>query len=246
MVVFAMEENNFVTNGLQSNLTNDKNTNEQNSESSILCKYRSLDACKCALMDIFENKRLYMSSHKAQNDFAEGDYYFENGENINPSEVLNTLKKAKEQYTICSLSEDEKYINRLMWGHYANGGNGIMIRLKLSNELRNNSHFCYRKVTYKDKIKFTEYEIESPTKEVVEKILFNKHTVWKYENEYRVLANFDTGYGQVCNYCPIEKIEEVVVGPSIKTEGNPLLEKLKEKYGGKITFTPFEEKYKLQ
>ena len=240
MVVFAMEESNFITNNLQSNLTNSKSTNEQNAEPSILCKYRSLGACKCTLMDIFENKRLFMSSHKAQNDFAEGDYYFCDNGKINTSKILDTIGKAKSQYKICSLAIDDDKINRLMWGHYANGGNGIMIRLRLPDEVKSNSNFCCKSISYKKKLKLSERKLECPNDEVIRKILLNKHTSWKYENEYRVLAKFDSDPG--CSYCPIE-IKEVVVGPEAKTKDNGLLKKLKEKYGGCIEFKSFEETY---
>ena len=205
------------------------------------CKYRSLDGCKRWLMDIFESNRLYMSSYKEQNDFEEGDYYFSSNNGLEINHILEMLRNGKSEYKICSMSLEKKdrfdkgKLNRLLWGHYANGGNGILIRFKLGKSILSDKNFTLGEIAYGKKFILSEEEKSNVCDDIlVKKILLHKYTDWDYENEFRVLSRYS-------NYCPIE-ITEVVIGPKSKTKDNGTVEELRETYHN-INFITFESAY---
>lgn len=177
----------------------------------IFYKYRGFNSCNDHISDIFDHSRLYMSSYKEQNDFEEGDYYFSGDNNDRIRAILEELRNLKSPYRICSMSKN-KGLNRLMWGHYANGGNGFLIKFKLGNkeEEFDESKFSLRKVSYSNKFLLNDNEQRQVDRELAEKILSNKHTAWKYENEYRVLTQYES-----TTYCPIT-IQKVIFGPKVK------------------------------
>jgi hypothetical protein len=78
--------------------------------------------------------------------------------------------------------------NNLMWSHYTNNHTGMCIEYHpaVVGFLENQKGFMgYRKVTYSDTPPMV-YDFE-PDQEKFFKIIFNKQTEWRYEEELRVI-----------------------------------------------------------
>lgn len=120
-----------------------------------------------------------------------------------------------QSITLCSFTESNK--NNLMWSHYANNHKGICIEYKteLFEYLTMLQKFlAFFKVKYSDEpptVKDLEEKIS-----IVEKIMFNKQSEWKYEKEHRVVFFSD----QDTDYIPIDRqfIKAVYIGSRTETK----------------------------
>jgi len=125
--------------------------------------------------------------------------------------IINTFRKEiLHQYAFCSLSEDPNEI--LMWSHYANSHNGIVIGFEFS-ELENNHHL--QKVDYEENLneinleKYAHYLI-GDTDDFIDE-LFKDYSIksshWGYEKEWRIWRKTPSYY-----YFKPEHVKEVCFG----------------------------------
>lgn len=99
--------------------------------------------------------------------------------------------------SIALSSFTSKNNNNLMWSHYTNNHTGICVEYKpdLFEYLDTlKGHLASGPVNYSDEPPVVK-GIEDPSSKI-EKIIFNKQSEWKYENEYRVvfLSKKDTEF----------------------------------------------------
>ncbi|MDX1699008.1 MAG: DUF2971 domain-containing protein [Melioribacteraceae bacterium] len=143
-------------------------------------KFRSSEQIAFAF-DIIIKRRLYCSDWKDLNDPMEGMYAYNHSGNTDIiAERVKGIRKSKEQYKICSLSET--FDSHLLWAHYAGGFNGVAIELNLPDNDSNIKKVEHRGVYgYVDMNDFTSEE------EAARTILFSKYDAWKYEKEIRIL-----------------------------------------------------------
>ncbi len=92
-------------------------------------------------------------------------------------------KSSLPKYGILSLSS--VWNNILMWSHYASQHKGIVLIFKYipSNDFYENM----MKVRYKNGIEFFELSHSNKDKKIWESFS-TKHTMWEYENEYRIIS----------------------------------------------------------
>ncbi|SMN12292.1 hypothetical protein SPBRAN_508 [uncultured Candidatus Thioglobus sp.] len=157
-----------------------------------LYKFRPLGNCNDLkrIEDIITNG-FYCCNFLKFNDMNEGVF------SINQKNVNITLDQ-KEQYKICSFSGKNALNSQSMWGHYANAGMGVVIKVEVDNCTN------IKNVIYSDNYN----ELNS-----IEDILTHKTTEWKYEYEYRCIVK-DT------NKCAIKreigKITKIYFGTPYK------------------------------
>ncbi len=97
-----------------------------------------------------------------------------------------TRNELGQRITLCSFSENNK--NNLMWSHYAGKHSGICVEYLedlTSHFEKNTSYFAAALV---------QYSHCPPSIDILEdkaattyKIIFNKQSEWKYEQEYRIV-----------------------------------------------------------
>lgn len=101
--------------------------------------------------------------------------------NENSDDLIRNDKKNK--------SDQEEYLNELMWAHYADSHNGICIKFKFPNDITttgddNKNYVAYFKdVEYTSNLKKYAKQNSINTKDA----FFAKGKSWKYENELRFL-----------------------------------------------------------
>lgn len=97
--------------------------------------------------------------------------------NIDCSQLLNELR-------IRSLSN---YVpdNMLLWSHYADGHKGISIEIELNLPLLLKHNIVLKKIIYSDAKMKT--GLGDP-KRITEELYLTKQSIWKYEQEYRLIT----------------------------------------------------------
>ena len=122
---------------------------------------------------------------------------------------LKNISKFIKNIKICSLSPT--YDNFLMWSHYSNEHKGICIEYDASNFKKLNPNIerlILKKVGYIPEISFGYYKhiFESRDLDLNNSrfisLFYLKHKNWKYENEYRFIADTKKEY----IYLPIKAI----------------------------------------
>ena len=114
-----------------------------------------------------------------------------------------------QKIAICSFTENNK--NNLMWSHYTNNHKGICVEYtaELFEYLKTlKGYIVYWKVNYSEEPPIVKGLEDINSK--VEKIIFNKQSEWKYENEHRVVFFSDKD----TEYIPIDRkfIKSVYIG----------------------------------
>jgi hypothetical protein len=149
-----------------------------------LYKFRPLatdgvDSDFSRLKDILKTGKFWCSKFSDLNDPLEGFYAFLNGSYV--SKTARLIYDEKENYKICSFSDEEAFSNPAMWGYYANGFRGVAIEIEV----------CRNKVEpikYKQNIpKLKNRPSDEEAKKEAKKILTTKLKPWEHENEYRFL-----------------------------------------------------------
>lgn len=114
-----------------------------------------------------------------------------------------------QSIALCSFTE--KNDNNLMWSHYTNNHKGICIEYKpeLFEYLKTlKGYVAFWKINYSDEPPIVKVLEDVNSK--VQKIMFNKQSEWKYENEHRIvfLSNKDT------EFIPIDRkfIKAIYIG----------------------------------
>ena len=119
---------------------------------------------------------------------------------------IELAKNIDRQYRVGSLCTD--YKNRLMWSHYADSHKGFCIEYDFSKDCEAIKDLLVLPVVYSEKrtkfpwnLVFTaKNEGEKVKKEAAFAVLFSlltKDEVWRYENEWRIIAFENKGIGNV-------------------------------------------------
>lgn len=174
-------------------------------------KYRSIEQWKF-LIDIISNQRLYASKYFELNDPMEGQYLYTDG--VLHEKLVEALKSMKQKIKICSLSQNPEH--ELMWAHYANGHNGIVIGANFDSRILN-----IRPIEYDGIVEITEQRDVVSTEDALN-ILSHKSANWEYEQEHRVFLT----EGEFVN-C---KIERILIGQRVPEADEQLVRTLVEKF----------------
>lgn len=179
-----------------------------------LYKFRALGTCENLerIENIIENG-FYCNDILGFNDMNEG-VYTNNPQNIN----INLSEKQK--YKICSFSGVKALKSKLMWGHYANTGRGIVIEIDVDDN---------------HNIKEVNYDNDDNLN-TIEEILTNKSEEWIYEDEYRYLSTDDL----VDNKVNIGHICKIYFGKPYENLSN--YEEIKKKHKGLKKYLELKEK----
>lgn len=137
------------------------------------------------ILDIINNKRIYMPSFDELNDPFES--YLVNfnlsyaGSSIIAAagERPSIIDEIFKPYGILSLTDNCR--NQAMWASYSNMYKGICLGFENLPKVKP------IKYIKRDK-KIPELNIDEITTKDIEKILMSKYTNWKYEQEYRMLS----------------------------------------------------------
>lgn len=99
--------------------------------------------------------------------------------------------------------------NKLMWSHYADSHKGFCIEFDFNSEIPCELPNRILKVKYQDhKMKY----IRPPhSLDYIESILSTKDLIWKYENEYRALANIINSPNKV-TFIDTKNIRRIIFG----------------------------------
>ncbi len=180
-----------------------------------LYKFRSLGNCKDLerIEDII-TKGFHCSNFFDFNDMNEGVY----AKQINKKPKLEITLDKKLEYKICSFSEEGALESKLMWGHYANAGMGVVIEVEVDDNCKN-----IEKVVYEEQI------LNSNCADI-KKILTHKTTEWGYENEFRYIeegGQEKINIGKITGICFGKPYEHLKNFPEIKEKHTKLKEYLK-------------------
>lgn len=172
-----------------------------------LYKYRNLEGESFKYtQDIFINKRLYLATIPEFNDPNEGI-----GEILIENELKgwgNQLEERNRKKTrIFSISAD--YKNTLMWSHYSNNQKGICIKFNFQNFIDNKNKILAKVEYLKEPKSFPHNSMNNYFD-----FFKYKQIDWKYEKEWRIIANFETKFIDLT----IENIEAIYLGPRFSDE----------------------------
>lgn len=165
----------------------------------VLGKYRSLGSALelCRVLDILENKRLYLSPVAALNDPLEGRglSYHINGYAgmsilINAGFLPAPVKGSIENHEVLCLTSN--CASPQMWVHYADGFRGVCICMKQAGSLSlaEKVEYCSRTKDSSAGVIASGEELDSLTHQG----LLIKQDGWAYEHEYRIVQ-------QPCDDC---------------------------------------------
>ncbi len=145
-------------------------------------KFRSAAKIEFAL-DIILRRRLYCGDWRSMNDPMEGLFmYSTTGQVPSIQERIKGIGDAKSIYRVCSLSAS--FQSHLLWAHYANGFDGLVIEVELPNNDPN-----VRRLDYRGVFAFLDMDQVLTEDEAARTILFSKYQEWSYEEEIRILSN---------------------------------------------------------
>lgn len=152
---------------------------------------------------IWLSKRLLFSPALFVNDLFERDHLWSLSlQNTSQLHFIGELNEQRWAYRQISLTMDydtykKGYMSTLMWGYYADKGNGVCIELNF-DDLDIPKHCIYKPIVYKENIKFsheinasiqTQEDRQNYLLEKMDDIFFTKDIGWKGENEFRILSN---------------------------------------------------------
>lgn len=171
----------------------------------MLYKYRSIKNFQF-FIDILINERMFASKFTDLNDPMEGFYKFSSA-NCD-RQIIKDIWNNKSQIRILSLSKS--YKNPLMWSHYADGHQGIVIGVELSDDIEKVN------VNYNKNSFFLDKTKNISSRELAKKILTIKYEPWYYEEEVRIFTTNDKCFVPV-------KIKEIILGKKINSEVSDLI-----------------------
>jgi len=177
----------------------------------LLYKYRSIENWEF-LFDILINQRLFASKYFELNDPMEGQYLYREG--MLDQTLVSALKDIKRDIRICSLSQNPEH--ELMWAHYANGHNGIVIGAKFDKRTQN-----IRAMEYDGILEITDQRDFVSTEDAYQ-ILSHKSANWEYEDEYRVFLTDG-------EFVPCE-IRNIYIGQRVSETNERVIRALAEKF----------------
>lgn len=189
----------------------------------MLYKYRSIDNFK-NIVDIFLKNRLYAAKYFDLNEPMEGHYIYSS--KMSSKEIVERIKNRKKQLRIVSLSRS--YNNFLMWSHYADGHRGIVIGVEVNKERYN-----VKNVNYVDTLTSLDANSNEFVNEFAERILTQKLSLWKYEEEERVVIEGTSTYVDAI-------VKQVIIGKKMSTQNYSLIKELINKINPDIEVIKIE------
>jgi len=155
-----------------------------------------------SFVKIWNNKTLKFSIVTNLNDILESNYSVF-GHNLGDIELMDRFLERRKSYKQISLCMDfDSYtkgcMSPMMWGQYANKGNGVCIELdfiKLQERL--GPSMLYGSVDYRAKLPIPPMtndirtDIDEYIKLNQKQIFFTKHDSWQSENEFRIVSKED-------------------------------------------------------
>ncbi|QRM90544.1 DUF2971 domain-containing protein [Lacinutrix sp. WUR7] len=113
------------------------------------------------------------------------------------------------------ISFTENQFCPLMWAHYTGNYNGIVLKFKAKNfnKFKNENQFNgikLRKVVYPEKLK----QFPDGFSFSKELMLFTKTKNWRYEKEWRLIANLKKPYNRFLRFDP-QDLEEIYIGHNL-------------------------------
>ncbi|MEI0581091.1 DUF2971 domain-containing protein [Brachyspira pilosicoli] len=168
----------------------DKDFYIENDNITTVYKYRPIDINTGKLI---LNSKVRLSDYNYFNDPADPLVKLN-------KEAFKIVEEYISNIRICSLSPT--YDNFLMWSHYSNEHKGICIEYDATNFKESNTKIeklILKKIIYTNKIRFGNFEhIIAYNNLELDKyflsLFYIKHKNWKYENEYRFIADTKEEY----------------------------------------------------
>lgn len=154
---------------------------------------------------ILESASLFYSEGSAFNDVFE--CFIKPEENSKIGGHSNITLTARSNFRILCLSKSRNH--QLMWAHYAESYKGVCFQFDFTTEDR---HFGRPlPINYSEHPpEITDLEI-SQKSDISKKVFFYKHTLWSYENEYRIqIPNSE----KEVPFDP-KSLKSIFIGPSI-------------------------------
>ena len=148
--------------------------------------------------------------------------------NLRHKEIaLKTFRKLDVNYGILSLSENPVEVR--MWGHYADGGRGFLIEFDPTHSwfhAMRNPDDGFNELT---KVEYVPTRPARNLLDVKDEVLYTKSESWAYEQEWRMVRNFNAAsknlditdaYGNeiLVFAIPPDAIKSVIVGYNSRTE----------------------------
>lgn len=185
-------------------------------------KWKNVLIGKNVTHDIPENER------KEFLDIFFQDYYNNSDKSVSleifmksPMDYImkDTFEDIKSKFGLLSLSSKKNDL--LMWSHYANSHQGIVIGFN-----KNHEYFKQNKSVkdYEGLLKIVKYKHKKPKVYLLDdrEFLFTKSNHWKYENEYRVIKKLENlikvGDTLYVDKFPKNLISSVIFGLKISKE----------------------------
>lgn len=139
-----------------------------------LYKYTSIEKFH-QIIDVILNDRLYAATLEQLNDPFEGNFIHQVGRSANIES--KTIDSQGDEYRICSLTTNKD--NNLMWSHYANMHQGVVLEVKVSDfyKVHDMKYSGYRNM----------YASEKLSEDEMIEVLTHKEEHWSYEDEKRVI-----------------------------------------------------------
>lgn len=156
-----------------------------------------------SFVKIWLSEKILLSSIERVNDFLEYKHTIEvNNPCCLPlAEAFDEVRKSFRQISFTlDDNQTEGFKNPMMWGQYANKGQGVCIEFdfcRLLSKFKDNADVFDGFVCYKDKIpklppingQKTRNDIRNYILSNKESIMFTKFTAWNAENEYRIVCD---------------------------------------------------------
>lgn len=143
--------------------------------------------------DILQSKELYANKFNKFNDMLDCSFHFDKPKSKDKvKELLKKIYTLKLQKNICCFSKEFVGNNpkeHLMWAHYANNHYGVRIDFELESNIKA-IEVKYSKCVYLNNIEQYLNDIEnfSISEKDMKTIMTCKGSIWKYEQEYRVIS----------------------------------------------------------
>lgn len=192
---------------------------------STLYKYTSLENFH-QIIDVILNNRLYAATLEQLNDPFEGYFIHVVGGSANIES--KTINAQGDEYRVCSLTTNED--NNLMWSHYANMHQGVVLEIKVSDsyKVHNMNYSGYRNM----------YDSEKLSEDNIVEILTNKEEHWYYEEEKRVIIKNE-------KYINIELLK-IYLGAKVDERKKEILKELVKKLNLNIELQEYQPKTRIK
>ena len=155
------------------------------------------------------------------NEFSEGIEHL----SVNAAQVIRDkfYEQASKQFGIFCLTEEK--INLLMWSHYANSHIGFVVGFEMESDFFKNGYslpkWKPRKINY---VQERPSKFFSDFNSDMKEFFYTKGDIWKYENEWRMIAPLELplawveGKPKGVHPLPKKSVSEVIFGARISDE----------------------------